>query len=614
MYKLLMITIELIIILLASCSTPNNVPNAEASKDTQSKISNTPSKTTQIFDTTPFEIELNGVSTKFYPDKDKPKTVFWYKPSALWIARQKEGVHSRLGFSIEVVHQDEPVNVNMVIDPRYPPNYEDNLKKTICEMGKGPLDAFEPKKSYKQIEFRLMSYENPRITFDELFRSGKIMGEQRLKSYLKNLHKPFPLTLQLDYGDANTLFEGLIQQRTKRVARLEHGRNEAIPIYIDLEFSPLDMPVEHRVEKIDGKYIMTISNPTEHEITVNHIKYEVKNEFPNTKTVMRSIPASSKKDKSVNEIKITLDEKPYIIQDIDFTPKYDYADAIKQYFINKSPQTVTEVAIEINAEKNATQKHLLNQFDSLFLEINLLDKKSIDHTKTVRIDNNKQPEDVIIKSFGKAKAIKYRLVGKQKNNSTPFVSQWKEYPQHQIGEKILIDFRYDIGNLISLETGRSKNMASVDNVMVVSDDSNFSSITLIPGQLTIVKTGDGTPKYQITQVGSRAEGYMELFCPVYPTTIRKIKKRWQIESHRIAKLKRAILTIDIDGYKPIDKKEIEIDPQSHIRCYFNVDATQMEHVVETIESYPSRVTVSAKLYWVSGGKEFTTNTISYPLK
>lgn len=608
MNRLLMITIQLIIILLASCGTPSNVPDAEAGETPQST-----STTTQTTDTTPFEIELNGVSTKFYPDKDRPKTVFWYKPSALWIARQKEGVHSRLGFSIEVIHQDEPVNVNMVISPRYPPDYEDKLRKAICEMRKEPVNPFEPSKSYELIEFRLMSYENPRITFDELFRSGKIMGEQRLKSYLKNLHKPFPLTLQLNYTDATILLESLTQQRTKRVARLEHGNNEAIPIYIDLEFSPLDMPVEHRVERIDGEYIMTISNPTEHEIMINHIKYEVKNKFPNIKTVMRSIPAS-KKDKKVNEIKITLDEKPYIVQDIDFTPKYDYADAIKQYWKNKSPKTVTEVTIEINAEKNATQKHLLNQFDALFLEINLIDKNGRNNRKEIRIGGNEQAKSEIIKSFGKANSIKYRLVGKQKNNSTPFVSQWKEYPQHQIGEKILIDFRYDIGNLISLETGSTENMASVDDVMVVSDDLNSSSVTLVPGQLAIVKTNDGTPKYQVTQAGNGTEGYMELFCPIYPATIRTIKNRWSVESHQIAKLKRAILTIDINGYKPVDNKEIEIDPQSHLRCYFNIDATKMEHVVETIESYSDRVTVSAKLYWVSGGKEFITNNISYPLQ
>jgi len=612
MYRLLMIAIQLIIILLASCGTPSNVPDAEAGKTPQSKVPNT-STTKQTIDNTPFEIELNGVSTKFYPDKDRPKTVFWYKPSALWIARQKEGVHSRLGFSIEVVHPDEPVNVNIVISPRYPTNYEDKLKKTICEMGKGSVNPFEPKKSYEQIELRLMSYENPRITFDELFRSGKIMGEQRLKSYLKNLHKPFPLTLQLNYTDATILLESLTQQRTKRVARLEHGNNEAIPIYIDLEFSPLDMPVEHRIERIDGEYVMTISNPTEHEITVNHIKYEVKKKFPNIKTVMRSIPASTK-DKKVNEIKVILDEEPYIIQDIDFTPKYDYADAIEQYVKDKSPQTTTEVAIEINTEKNATQKHLLNQFDSLFLEINLLDKNDIEHRKAIRISDNEKPKDVVVNSFGEAAVIKYRLVGKQKNSYTPFVSQWKEYPQHQLGEKILIDFRYDIGNLISLGTGRSKNMTSVDNVMVVPDDSNFSSVTLVPGQLAIVKTGEGAPKYQATKAGKRNEGYMELFCPIYPATIRKVKNRWSVESHRIAKLKRAILTIDIDGYKPVHGKEIEIDPQSHLRCYFDVDTTQMEHVAKTIESHPGKVMVSAKLYWVSEGREFITNNISYPLK
>ncbi len=561
----------------------------------------------------PIEIEINGITTNVYPDKEHPRTKFRYQPAALWIARQMEGEQSRLAFSLEAQSTDS-VAVNLLINPRYSLFYENKIKKKLVELHKAALDPFNPRESYKYITLEPVNYKDLKLSLNELFRSANVVLEAPHAGFQTDFAQPFPVKFMIDRADAEVLTESLITKKMTRIARATYEDRRHIPVYLSLEFSPFDQPLEYRIDHLDNKSIMIFSNQTEHKVKLSQIRYYNREKKLKTKSLNLSFPAFEEKVGTVGEKEVVFSDGIYVIEDIKWSPDYEYKDALRRYFVNQIPDGTTELVMELNAKTHLATKQFLDQFEVLEMEIDLKDKNGGNDKRKVQIDLTKgsQKEELSLKSLGGVEYLRYRLIGKRKSDSSEYTSKWKEYPGTELGERILIDFRFDMGDL--LDTGKktkTQKNAVIDHTLIIPHKPDFSDITFVPGKLAVVKTKGGAKKYYINQINDKAEGYIELLCPIYPNTIIEARNKWNMKRHSIAKLHRAKVSIDFYGYKPMNDQEVTIDPESRMLCHFPVDVSQMDKVRRVAEK--DSILVSATLHWDVDGELMITNTSGYPL-
>ncbi len=577
------------------------------------------------------EITLNGVTTLIYPDLEKPKTNFWYEPGELRIQRKKEGGRSRLSFTMEVHPSSDVSNgsqqvsyltVNMVIDASYSAEYKKNVKRKLVDLGRTIVDPFKPNESYKLVNLKPIPSKVINIVLQEIF----VMAEWVNKDYFFNkqvtLDKPFPLQLKLNHYDATILLESLLQKRIHRVGRIEYGEKQHIPLYLSIGLDESENPIDFAQELTNGSWQVVFSNPTEHTIFLERFRYFSRNRDAwITQSVNRLLPPFSIQMSRAEVCYIQLDEKPEEIRDIQWSVDYDYNSILKQYIKNIMPEPPAQIHVIFNVQHHANIKRLVSLFDSINIEVELEDKIGFEHRRLFKLNEEIFTTFKLFKqsfsmnSFGGVNRIRYRIEGYSKYFSSSYISRWTQYSEDFLGDNIYIDLHQNFSKLLNLDGNEPLDEAQIINEVYVlpHKKGDLNQTLIIPNSLRVVNTESKMPKVELRYALNQLKGYIELYLPIFPNTLRKVNNLAETKNIIIARLKRAEISFLADNIVIMDKVDLIPDGLGHLRLRFSVEGNQSKQVLKSIKNNPNSSIFLIKLHWAANNNRFSTTSIHFPL-
>ncbi len=557
------------------------------------------------------EITLNNITTIIYRDKLNPMTDFWYIPGELRIERKKEGGRSKLNFSMEIKRNSRKdvapfhINVQLVINSTYSTHYLDEIKRKLVELGYSATDPLGAE-SYKLINLRPISAEVEHISFDELFSTAEWLNQNYIKKKKATLDKPFPIHLKLSHDDATILLESLVQERIWRVARVNYGEGQHIPVYLNLAFSEVEQPFEYLVLHEEGKDKVIFSNKTEHHIYIERLLYysNEKNKWVN-KTINKTLQPYTLEMKNPDSFEIKV-EKIGSQKKILWHAQYNYENALKFYLKNDLPSSHTTLSFSIGAlSENGFFKKGIQH---LSLAYQIVDEFGFVHSGgdvlsvSELIGSQLYTKKITIPSFGKIKSLKYRVALKIPGSSTEYNSHWIKIDEDNLSSDQYVSLENVLGCLLVQEQNKSsdKEFYSLEDAYILTENES-SIVYLIPKKLNISKTPDGVEKVELRYIDGKLLGFVQLFPPIYPNTVSYLRSLYgNNKRFNFAKLTSAEIDFEIEGVKIFNNVNIFPVNNGQLRLHFRLIGKEADIVYNKLNSNTFDQLFIAKMKWVTG--------------